>query len=241
MLNFFFALVIGMYVQWARGMSLDELEKNIPFCKKEIKQTLAKMLIKDHWHELITFPEVKIFRAPTNQIGVWAQLEVHSPFIKISLTSSFLSNFLVILPTCSMKFQTQKKVEKSNLKNLSTNAVTDLDIETIVKEKRKGIFYLFSYGMGFSVKYIEVMRKVASKTNFPLFLVEQESGAQHKTIKDSMVLAQAYEFQARGMLHHLPAFFIFEDGKISPLTHFGANDEIEWLNQINQDRLENFP
>ena len=137
--------------------------------------------------------------------------------------------------------RSEKAFKKGSAKpTRSKNSFFDSDLKTLLKNSKKGIIYIWSPHMPYSVGSLYPLKKMAKKWNIPLTVLMDPNAHDEETTKVikqfSLPLNLTKKNKAKKLLFqgsslHYPNYFFYSEGKLSPIQLFGAKGE-EALNEV---------
>jgi hypothetical protein len=182
--------------------------------------------VSSQWHRQVDpSPDGKSFRASTKKFGVWVELHIFLKGIEAIKISSGGTESVTWNQNC----QEKKKVSTLSIQK-NKNVFTDDDLESLIKKNEKGMLYIWSPGMVYSMDSYPVFKNAAAKLNLPLTVLmdpyfDEERGA--KIAKDFKIpymnrRVESVELLMRNISTHYPETLIYCNGKLSYQRIIGA-------------------
>lgn len=205
-------------------------------CYKEIDKMLKDWKTEESWQiEPILFSNVISFKTPTKTLGAWVRLKFENEdtlFVEKMTRNNILSKtFKKKSNNCNGEVAVRPFTY--NEKYLKT-AYTDEELQNALSKNKKGIIYIWSPNMPLSVTNLDYLMKHAKKMGVHVTAVVDPATPKEmikKLVKDGKIKnnqtkpLESFELINRGGLIHFPAFFTYEDGKLSRGPKLGYEDE----------------
>lgn len=166
--------------------------------------------------------ETKVFRSPVEKVGEWLELRLagkKSPELFVLSRDKMIEySWLSTCETVSKILPPLELFKKDGL----AEAFTDADLEALLKSKKKGVLYLWSPNMTYSVTEFRLFRDVAKKRKMEFIpildhqakFVDAKAAAKVVGVDVSgRKLASVDLYMRHGTLH-FPTVFVFANGKI---------------------------
>ena len=188
-----------------------------------------------------TLPGEFVFRAPTNRLGVWA--EVHQTATKeLILNTRGLEEVRVTLDTakCDPKIENFPKVAYPQ----KDVYFTDAELKKLVESGESGAIYTWSPEFVYSTKSTEQFKKIAAKAGLKVTtLVDPKTDRSQRdraartfasvNAKDREI--EAHELLLRGVSVHYPKVIVYANKKISPIELTGVFSDAHWEELLKKE------
>ncbi len=194
-------------------------------CKNEIIRTITGWGSKNDWRESPPDEEsVRIYRSPTDQTGVWVGLLKDR---KGEVRAIRLTRYATLVVSWDPRKQCESKIAPIVAPDGSKSGeagFTDEKLDRLLDHgKGKGMIFLWSPHMPYSLKAVDEIRKAAKELEVPVEFV-LDSSADPKAAKSDadklkipVLRNDSLELSQRGMELHFPSMLVYSRGKISPM------------------------
>lgn len=226
---------------FADDLSLD----NFP-CKKSILEELNKFGFQN-WRP-IADPSmgVKAYRGPSNQFGVWNELRFTEDKKNVKLYRINTEKFEITRwdPSCKKTSEEKVSILKDNLQDKKENWFSDKDLMKALKKHKKGIVYIWSPSMVYSMREYHIFKNFSKKNGFVFIPILDEKASkqnamnaadQYKFDQGSRKLASV-ELMQRTSSTHFPKTYVFSNQKISRDPILGVMPE-KTMSELVQKKL----
>ena len=199
----------------------------------------------------------KAYKIQSKKIGYWIVFETHKDGVNLVTYESSTKHFYKFKnknckpsqeTTAQFKLYDEKKDSKSK-------PFTDQDLAEIVGKNKKGLIYMWSPKMVYSVVLFEQYAELAKKNKFEFIPVLandvsfDEAEAALKTIKEkftdrklasieSLLKLASVDLYMRDATLHYPTVIVYNNGKIQSKRIVGVNTPVDFENMINQFATE---
>ncbi|MBG07997.1 MAG: hypothetical protein CME68_04515 [Halobacteriovoraceae bacterium] len=176
--------------------------------------------------------------------GTLLSLEKKLGTLYLSLKNNVQIVFYQLTPSppkkCVLKFLRKEKIkskafnQKVLRKKMSSKAFLNKDLQNLLRNTKKGIIYLWSPHMPYSIGSLYPTQKVAKKLKLPLTVLmdplaeerETEKVVKHFHLPPKFTRKnRAERLLLQGATLHYPNYFFYKEGKISNIQLFGAKGE----------------
>lgn len=199
-------------------------------CKKQVEAKLQKFFPKDQpqWRKVLgPAYDVTAFRSPTENVGEW--IEMHVPD-KGTPDFTFVSAKANVYHSWNAKNCKAKEVKEKGFtfftpeKNPQGELFTDKSLANLLAGNKKGLIYIWSPRMVYSVTEFRNFRDVAKKKGweFIALLDPQVSDSDAKAAASKYQLeyqgrrlASVDLYMREGLLHY-PSVYVYNNGKLHP-------------------------
>lgn len=183
------------------------------------------------------------FRTPTQQFGVWLEIQRHpgAAPILMRLTENGTTHVEFAKADCAPTLS----VLPGTLRHEPLPWLGDVELEAMMKKNPKGILYLWSPRYAHSLTAFTELKAAAEKVGVPVFsamdpaspadLTKSTSAKAKAQGLDSKTFS-AMELFARNVSGHYPKTIVFHQGLIAGQPIVGANST-EFYAQAIQNRL----
>lgn len=235
---FVWMIVAGLFAEAGFDQSLERSE-----CKKELAAAIEGLGSTSDWQgQVPAGPDGQTFRSPLKKFPEWVEVRFQNQgppqwiHLKETETLVYRSNDgkCKFAPT-SFKVSMPKPVQ-------GTKFFTDQDWKKLLSTKKKGLVYVWSPGMVYSVQFYGQFQKVAKELGLkftaivdpraPKKFVDQVQ-ARYRSGFENVRLA-SLDLQMRDVANHFPTAVIYGDGKVSRTIVIGVMSELELRARIQQ-------
>jgi hypothetical protein len=188
-------------------------------CSLQVNQWVKKNRAEDHWRRQVDpTPNGISYRTNTEKFGVWLELHVSPSHIQGVKIWSGGTEVYTWNEGCAKKVDLfQTKIEKKK------NIFTDSDLSNLMKKNKKGMIYIWSPGMVYSMDYYSTFKFMASKLDLPLTVLMDPyfDEAEGKKIAVNFKFpymdrrVESVELLMRNIDTHYPETLVYSNGKLS--------------------------
>lgn len=182
-----------------------------------------------------------VFRAPTNRIGVWAELHQNARKDLI-LNTRGLEEVRVSFTNakCDPKIESLPKVTYPN----QSVYFTDADLKKLVESGENGVIYTWSPDFVYSTKAVEQFKKLAAKSGLKVTTLVDPTADRASRERASRTFAsvnakdrqiEAHEILLRGTSSHYPKVIVYSNKKISPNELTGVYADELWSELMKKE------
>lgn len=221
----------------------------VPFCQTEFDKLTTENASANQWKE--SAPAAtgqRAFRSPTKKFGTWLEATYSEAEHTLSLyvVSGSTGKEIKFSKDCTGTTLKAKAFDmKSIAPDFKARWFDDKALAKLIKENPKGMIYVWSPGMVYSVKFYHYFQETAAKMKLKFVPVlgprvninEVSSITRELKAPYSRVKMNSVELYMRNTTSHFPTTLIFKEGKINNLPIVGVMEKDE-LERTVKDRLE---
>ncbi len=253
----FFALFVGPFIsQISFALNWPEPIK----CSPQLEKVLSKFDFAPDakWKKTDSISYAnKAYKIQSKKIGHWVAFETNKDGVNLVTYESSTKHFYKFKnKDCK---SSQKKTAQFKLydekKDSKSKPFTDQDLAKLVGKNKKGLIYMWSPKMVYSVALFEQYADLAKKNKFEFTAVLandvsfNEADTALKTIKEkfndrklasteSLLKLASVDLYMRDATLHYPAVIVYNNGKIQSKRIVGVNTPVDFENMINQFATE---
>ncbi len=202
-------------------LSESEIISNLR-CFKKVSETLKDWKFTGEWSKHLSHAENNgvILNSPTFEFGAWVSLNIVNSEVSMELVKPMAVKRITFTKTCDEQTEVQFPKPTYSLKN----RFTDEALKKFMDENPKGLIYVWSANMPWSVEGMKQIREAARDLKVPVKIVMSPMSdakltadllAQKKIIKEDTEMHASLEFVMRGMTIHDPSVLAFKNGHLS--------------------------
>lgn len=236
-------------------------------CQKELSRQLRKVFknSKPLWmRQVDTDFETQAYRSRTEKVGEWYELRLtEKQYPKLLFYSAKKTVNYDWDKACKLSEKTGPGFELFALSKNADEFLTDSDLESLLKVHKKGVIYMWSPRMTYSVTEFKRFRETLQKKNLtfipildPFAEVQEAKEALKKAgvelpgrLADQRREPSSFELYRRlnsvdlymrNVTLHFPTFIVFKNGQLHPHRLVGVLTD-EGLNQAVDEQLGDLP
>lgn len=190
-------------------------------CQKEIQAVLKEWKFTGEWSKHLSQAENNgvILNSPTRNFANWVSLNVINNEVSMELVRPMAVKRITFTKDCSA--QTEVQFPKPSFS--MNGRFTDEALKKFMDENPKGLLYVWSANMPWSVEGIQHVRAAAKELNVPVKVIMSplsDSKLTEKLLQDKKVTKEetqthaSLEFVMRGMSLHDPSILSFKNGRL---------------------------
>ena len=180
-----------------------------------------------------------IYQTTTNKKhNILWELEKRDRFIFLTKKDNLSLSFFKFNPKksshCGQTLIAKRPIAQSSHRQNDKSLFTDHDLWQLLQKSKKGIIYLWSPHMPYSIGNFYPLQRVSKKLGIPVTVLMDPHAQKQEIAKVSKQFSLAKTFTRRnaseqlfskGSALHYPNFFFYKDGQIKTLQLFGAKGE----------------
>ncbi|MBT7610997.1 MAG: hypothetical protein HN576_14640 [Bacteriovoracaceae bacterium] len=238
-----FLISLNSYALVNKGQMKDLLSGHK--CKKQIIKLLSNWKSNDSWQKIANIDLSRsVYKTPSHKIGSWIRMDIQNnkAIVLQKMTSKMIisKEFAYDGNSCSGEMAVRSL--KYDEKYLS-QSFTDAELINSLSQNKKGIIYIWSPNMPLSVTGLKYLKKHAKKMGVHVTAVVDPNSPKSdidalvtsgKIDKEALRPLESYDLIQRGGLIHFPAFFSYENGKLSRAPKLGYEDDKQTLNYLKK-------
>lgn len=212
-------LIVGL--SWGKSSNRFPAEFKLN-CSKQVEAFLNKQSVSDSWKKMADSNDVKVYRAPTNEIGRWVELQLSSNPLIYVFSEKGIDKHQWSASNCE-KLITSTGYPIDFLKKGKAAHFDDASLRKIISSKESVMIYVWSPAMTYSMQSMENFKAAAKKFNLK-FIPLVDPNASSKEIKEAINVNKlkvevkkmgSLELYMREATIHFPETYIVHNGKIS--------------------------
>lgn len=235
---------LALIISLSSIASATELPLDSFVCKKSILEELSNFGFKD-WNRFADpYLGVKSYRSPSTQFGVWNELRFTEDKTQVKLFRIGPDRVQTVQWDKSCKKTSKEEVSFIKKRLQQKEAwFSDKDLQNVLKKNKKGIVYLWSPGMVYSMKEYNVFKNYAQKNKLAFIpVLDDKAGRananaaadQYKFEPGARKMASVELIQRSGSAH-FPRTFVFSNNKISREPLLGVMPEKTLAKLVTQE------
>ena len=220
-------------------------------CSQQMEKLLAKFDVAPDakWKKTDSISSAnKAYKIQSKKIGHWLAFETNEDSVNLVTYESLTKHFY--------KFKNKDcKIVEENVsqfkmfdekKDLKSKPFTDADLAKLVGQNKKGVIYVWSPRMVYSVNHSEDYFQLAQKNKFEFTSLlahdvlydEADKALKTKKQKFSGRKLASVDLYMRDATLHYPTFLVYNNGQIHAKRIVGINTPEDFQNLINQYATE---
>lgn len=215
-------------------------------CGAKALSILQEWKAKDEWKLKFTEnPEDKKFQAPTENFGIWAQVQYQkNESLKLFQFSAKNQTQVKFGADCKPEFETQAYDADRKLASTKTKGFSyfqDSEIQKLFQSQKSAIVYMWTPHMQVAVEGLREISKAAQKLKVPLYAVVDPNSnpgqvakiaGELKISKDQIYYFDSFDLTMRDFRLHYPSLMIISRGKYATPVQRGLETSDIYENYI---------
>ncbi len=221
LLTLFASPVLAAYNAPIFTLKESEIISNLR-CFQKVSETLKDWKFTGEWSKHLSHAENNgvILNSPTFEFATWVSLNIVNSEVSMELVKPMAVKRITFTKNCDEQTEIQFPKPTYSLKN----RFTDEALKKYMEENPKGLIYVWSANMPWSVEGMDEVREAAKALHVPVKIVMSPQSdakltadllAQKKITKEDTEMHASLEFVMRGMTIHDPSILAFNNGKLS--------------------------
>ena len=208
--------------------------KKFKICHKSLSQLLGPE--KLHWTLTPgkgSSGEVRLIYQASKGQTTWS-LEEKNQLLFLSKKGPSKTQFFNFNPKKNPPCHPNFIGEKTREKESNSSFFTDFDLQNHLNKSSRGIIYLWSPHMPYSIGNFYPLQRVSQKLNIPVLILMDPHANKRETAKVIKKFSIPKKFTrknlsqsliTKGSALHYPNFFFYKEGELRPFQLFGAKGE----------------
>jgi len=210
-------------------------------CGDAVEKLLSEWEVASDWRRQVDpGPGGRTYRSPTQKFGVWIELQAQA---NGSSEAYRISASGVVRVGWNPKNCEPHLTTTNSVKPEPGRMFTDKDLKTLLDSQGRGLIYVWSPGMVYSVRFMKDVEKVAKKHGLKVsMIVDPHLGADRARrilastgIKREDPRLESVELLARNFATHYPTAIVYAKGKLSERELIGAYSNEEFDELVSAD------
>lgn len=188
-------------------------------CRAEITPVLSTVAKHREWTaDIGVYDTARTYRSPSDEIGKWIEFRIfRKDMVQIVIRTAYKVqeySFGSAGGSVGCKIDYASHDFKYDTKRMK-NAFSDASLNELLKKYRRGIIYVWSPNMPFSVQGMDVIRAAGRRMKIPVFMLADPHASR---VDVNRVVAslpnESFELFQRGVGVHYPTIVMFKNGRI---------------------------
>lgn len=202
-------------------LSESEIISNLR-CFEKVSQTLKEWKFTGEWSKHLSPAENSgvVLNTPTFNFATWVSLNIVNSEVSMELVKPMAVKRITFNKNCDEQTEVQFPKPTYSLKN----RFTDEALKKFMDENPKGLIYVWSANMPWSVEGMDEVRAAVKELKVPVKIVMSPMSDEKltaellknkKITKEDTEMHASLEFVMRGMTIHDPSVLAFKNGHLS--------------------------